>query len=788
MSTVFYNKNSFSVGSFPIAFSIITFALQLTQVFLSASSSPRLTVARKASPSPSSHHSSFIPTPTVPCIPTRTLPSDYPDVPTAARPLLASLVLVMLGILVLAGSTYIRRKSGTIFTPLIPPSRKEQDPPQPPTPPNPPNPNEDDSAADDKDEGEENGDKDGDDGDDDEDEDDADEDEDEEDQDGDEEEDEDDEDKKNRDGDDDSASSEDDDGSEDSSNDDPEDPEDPSGDLDDEEPPSPPPNPNPWDILLLSILYLACIITLTRELFSTLLKRIINTLSHRLKTRINHITLSVGKIVDCALVWLDQSLLQLYDEMMWINNERPPRPVFDIGMRDLGPKCTPVVLRATDELHEIKQTLLVKIEKVSQVSSTWASKVCPFFRGNDNMQSSRFNDTTPNLTWSRAPPSYRPSRDDAAIPMPTNTSVDDLRIHESANTSAITTPLPVLSPFMLHVTSPEEWTREDEYCGNVHSSTTIDFIAHSINNAPAAVGIPHTHETPNVNNLDSPVTLPAPNEYFDEELEDLEVGEEEDDRVQEHYIQEEDWHEDIDVDQYHDFDEERECETSFTDPEEYESTEYQDHCVEQDVYEDEDIYGDEYPGFYDDGDEPGGTNEEECTNDQILEEDLEETIEESEPSHRYIGAPETSPEGLQPFSDVEGNANFAMPLGTSTESKATRRTTTGLFSGEDREAMTSQMVQSERVRQRCIEEQEARLEVAGDTAYLPDEEFRYTEEDSSEGQPAAPTLLTSITEERLVEMRALVEKAYSSHNYDPSQIDALTRWHLGLNEEENPCY
>ncbi|KAG6895117.1 hypothetical protein C0992_003089, partial [Termitomyces sp. T32_za158] len=280
-------------------------------------------------------------------------------------------------------STYIRRKSGTIFTPLIPPSTKDPDPPQPLTP---PDPHEDDSSAADEDGGEE-----------------------------------------NEDGDDDrDTPSEDDDESDDSSNgdpDDPDDPDDPSSDSNVEDPPSPPIDPEPWDILLLGILYLTCIVTLTKKLSSTLLRRIINTMPRRLNDVSNQITVNFGKIVDCVLVWLDQSLLQLYDEMMWINNEQPLRPVFDIGMRNLGPKCTPITLHATDELHELKQALLNKTENVSQASSTWASKVCPFFRGNNNLQSSRTNDTiTSNMTWSRARPLYSPFKDDVAIPKPTTTS------------------------------------------------------------------------------------------------------------------------------------------------------------------------------------------------------------------------------------------------------------------------------------------------------------------------------------------------------------------------------
>ncbi|KAG6881740.1 hypothetical protein C0992_000308, partial [Termitomyces sp. T32_za158] len=225
---------------------------------------------------------------------------------------------------------------------------------------------------------------------------------------------------------------------------------------------------------------------------------------------------------------------------------------------------------------------------------------------------------------------------------------------------------------------------------------------------------------------------------------------------------------------------------------------------EEDVYEEENLYGDEYPGFYRDIDSEweehaGENNEEEFLNDENAEEGFEETdmdIEEAEPSNYYIRVPETSPKDLQPTSNkdhalkmtrmryVEGEAELTVP--------------------QDREVITFQMAQLDKGRQYSIEE-EVHLQVAGDSAYYPDEEpiegsdisiyfrrrpssrFQYTEEDSLEEQSAAPTLLTSIAEERVVQTRALVEKAYSSHNYDPSQIDALTYWHLCLKDEEDAC-
>ncbi|KAG6892520.1 hypothetical protein C0992_000237, partial [Termitomyces sp. T32_za158] len=215
---------------------------------------------------------------------------------------------------------------------------------------------------------------------------------------------------------------------------------------------------------------------------------------------------------------------------------------------------------------------------------------------------------------------------------------------------------------------------------------------------------------------------------------------------------------------------------------------------EEDVYEEENLYGDEYPGFYRDIDSEwdehaGENNEQEFLNDENPEEGFEETdmdIEEAEPSHYYIRVPETSPKDLQPASNKDHALKMTRKEYVEGDAERTR---VDLPSGEDREVITFQMARMERGRQYSIEEEVH--QVAGDSAYFPDEEpiegFQYTEEDSLEEQSAAPTLLTSIEEERVVQTRALVEKAYSSHNYDPGQIDALTYWHLCLKDEEDAC-
>ncbi|KAG6860548.1 hypothetical protein C0995_009942 [Termitomyces sp. Mi166 len=968
-----YSKNSFSIGNFPLAFSIITFILQLAQEFLPASSSPRLTVARKTSPSPPP----LTPTPTTPLTPTPTLSSEYLDVSTTVRPLLASLILVVLG------TTYIRRKSGTIFTPLTPP-RKERDPPQPPTP---PNPNEDDYPADEQGEGDENRDDDSD-------------------------------------GDSSSEDDEDrpeDDESDDSSDDDPEDPENPSGSSNIEDTP-PPFNPDSWQVLFLAILYLAGIITLAAKFSTTPIKRIINSLSRHINNIPIELTLNVRKIVDCLLVWLDQSLLGLYDEMMWINNEGPPRPAFDIGMRSFRSwyNGTLITLHATDELHELKHALLEKIETVSRAPSAWASQVCPLFRSNDNDQTSHFNSIASNLTLMSTRPPSSPLKGEAFVPKPAATSsihsilgaamaygvigaffqmlrnaharrariqqdfgeegttifnenggstmmdisgenenedpeeevtcsnilqgpdsvpaneryvqeiseqershgndnmhlreaeasdmvevdiayttalsisgtfasAQEVRVHETTNPSTISTH-DLASLFLPpHETSPEERTHEVERCSVSDTSTISDIIARSINGTPARAALPETHETANINDSDLPITLPPPNEYSNKKLEDTEVGEEEDDIEQGRYIQEEDWYEEEEAygDEYPGFYEDEEGEASadasleehesseerdhyvqeedvyeenlygdeypgfYEDEEgeasadasleEHESSEERDHYVqEEDVYEEENLYGDEYPGFYDDEDieeedsqrkNDATKNENKCLNDEKPEEELGEIdmdIEESEPSICYIGTPETFPQRLRSTSNndhisaqtiimqsvaglemtrkrfMEREARLATPLGGRARSKARQQTKVSTPQ-EDQQEMILQMMELERVRQRFVEEEEARLKAAGKSSHFPDAEpiegsdisiyfrrrpssrFQYTEEDSLEGQSAAPVLPTGTTEERLVQMRALVEKAYSSHDYDPSQIDALTRWHLDLKNGEDSC-
>ncbi|KAG5350574.1 hypothetical protein C0989_010340 [Termitomyces sp. Mn162] len=950
MNALSYSKDSFSVGIFPFAFSIITFTLQLAQGFLSASSSPRLTVAHKASPSPLP----LVPTPTNPRTPTSTLSSDYPHVSTTARPLLASLILVMLGILVSAGksryqsmrpafakifslgTTYIRRKSGTIFTPLTPPKRKEQDLPQPPTPP-------DDSPADDEGESDENGDAD-DNGDDPSDDD-------------------------GRPDDDDDRPDDEDDASEDSSDDDPDDPDDPSDGSNIEDPPSPSSDPNPWDILLLAILYLVGIITLTRKFSAAPIKRITTSLSRCLNNFSTKITINVKKIVDCAVVWLDQGLLQLYDEMMWIN-EHPPRPAFDIGMGNFGYNGTSIIVQAMDELPELKHALQAKIENVTRASTTWASQVCPFFRGNDNVQRSYFNDTiTSNLTWASARSPSSPLKGDAVNPKPAavsgilgaamvygaigaliqiffhvyarrariqqdfgeegttlfnenmgstivgtlsddeneepeeeviNSNVlqgpdsvpaneryvqknserershenDDLRLleaeappdasesamtyttalsisttfssvaelitHENTNTSIISTNHPTVLPLLLHETGPEERTHEDERCGDSNSFTTTSADNRSMNEVFARVVIPHTHETVN-DDSDLPVTLPSPARYSDSVPEDIEVAEE-DDGEQGHYIREEDWYEEEEIygDEYPGLYEDESEASASANSEEHGNSEERGHCVqEEDAYEEENLYGDEYPEFYNNegieeedlnGNHDAKRSEEKPSNDQKPEEYLGEIdmdIEESEASVYYMGAPETSPKSLRSTSHtnrtqtmimqsaaavemtrkrfVEWDVRLATPPRARARSKTTQRTRGGPLNEDNQQATILQMMEFERVRQRFVEEEEARLKAAGPSAQIPDAEpieesdvsiyfrrrpsskFHYMEEDSFEGQSTAPTLPTDITDERLVQMRALVEKAYSSADVDPCQFDALARWHLGLRDGEGSC-
>ncbi|KAG5731082.1 hypothetical protein E4T56_gene15677 [Termitomyces sp. T112] len=154
---------------------------------------------------------------------------------------------------------------------------------------------------------------------------------------------------------------------------------------------------------------------------------------------------------------------------------------------------------------------------------------------------------------------------------------------------------------------------------------------------------------------------------------------------------------------------------------------------------------------------------------------------------------------------VEWDVRLATPPRARARSKTTQRTRGGPLNEDNQQATILQMMEFERVRQRFVEEEEARLKAAGPSAQIPDAEpieesdvsiyfrrrpsskFHYMEENSFEGQSTAPTLPTDITDERLVQMRALVEKAYSSADVDPCQFDALTRWHLGLRDGEGSC-
>ncbi|KAG6889615.1 hypothetical protein C0995_016141 [Termitomyces sp. Mi166 len=362
-------KGSSGTGSHVLAvvFTITSFTLHVVQNYLSTP--PIANVKHIPILPPAQPPIPTTATATRPLTPTRT--ADFVDSNAGASYILFSLLLVLIGILVGAGSTYIRRKSGNIFTPRDPSQNREQDQDPPRQPPNSPSRDEEPSNnAENQDEpsGEEHQDSPGDP------EDGAEEEEDDEEGNGDE-----------------NANV--------STGSPGDDPNGPSGSSNVDDIPPPFFEPDPWDVLALTLLYIFVVASTMRHVFRK--RFIMNALVRSLRTsaislRTSAISLRTFAIslrtfaislrtsaISIRTRFIERTLQKVDESFFWIESVRVSMEMDTMdaslhndarGLRNATASVMPK-LSIMDKLREVKPTLIEGLltpilSQVSQVSSS----------------------------------------------------------------------------------------------------------------------------------------------------------------------------------------------------------------------------------------------------------------------------------------------------------------------------------------------------------------------------------------------------------------------------------
>ncbi|KAG6916522.1 hypothetical protein DXG01_006463 [Tephrocybe rancida] len=892
----------FNSGFLPVALTVIKLTFEFGKGLLPISTPPQLVVGKARIPPLS------LGTPTTALPPTPTLSINQGASDTTI-PVLVGLVFVVLGIMVGAGSTYIRTKSGNIFTPNTLPHQQGQDPPRQP----PPSPiqEEDECSADDEDEGDGEdgeGDGDGSEGD------------------GSETEEEDEE-EQNEDGDGNPGGE----------------PDEPTDGADVDDLPPPPFVPRSWVVFLLSLLYFASITGLVKTCFSTRFKRITSAIQQRLSTL--SAQYNASGIIVCVLEWLDDDMLRLLDELFWIDNE-PHEVALSVGKRSLGFGSTPVTLYSMEELQGFKHTVINKLRTIPPTISGWVSWLCSSCRNNATRTlgasttarrktlASRIgsilcasagygaiailirtllNIRTRNGRVREQPQLQFDEEESTAVDEESDSehsvTLDVLRMYEDGedeggNITAHSDILqgPGLNTTDHYISYPSVLVSEMSESASAYiTAPSISDISAGTTSPPVGkfgASLPdedsdfpeqyeneaicegedegyghyvqeeglyeeedqYGDEYPGVYELDEDPSTGSGYEqegYGDQEdlpVDDIgtsvpdlseqygnEATSDSENEGYGHYVQEEGWYEEEDRygDEYpglYDDEEDgeagggygqeddsddiqqRQCEEDMCeergdqydddvamDAEDEEEEEVQGGYVAEDWYEEEDAYGDEYPGYYEDEDfveysredqEPEEATEEECMDMGSEEIDHGDDDPPQPPyaSHNYIPALDVTEIAYraemrrQVVEEVERQQAASAKAWLA---RVTRKPQLGVMPEVD-------------IRQKAIEGRVGAsdagyvpfpdaepIEGSNITVYFtrrPSSRFCYTDADSLEARQSVPRRSLDITRDTVRKVRSMVEAAYSPKRYDAKQIDGLTLWHLELRGEEDGSY